>query len=117
MSDLVGNPEDRFSHNEAHIVCNISCPKQSRSFDVIVLLWSFCLPNLHFINLYCHIETTDYITLSKSITSYDNCIFQKSNLAISCLLKQLLQRCYITAHITNVSMGRKFDLGPLQSFM
>ena len=21
MSDLVGNPEDRFSHNEAHIIC------------------------------------------------------------------------------------------------
>ena len=22
VSDLVGNPEDRFSHNEAHIKCN-----------------------------------------------------------------------------------------------
>ena len=117
MSDLVGNPEYRFSHNEAHIVCEISCPKQSPSSDVIVLLCSFCLQNLHFIYLYCHNETTDCITLSKSITSYDNCIFQKSNLAISCLLKLLLQRCYNTAHITNVSIGRKFDPGLLQPFM
>ena len=25
MSDLVGNPKDRFSHNEAHIVPLVSC--------------------------------------------------------------------------------------------
>ena len=24
MSDLVGNPEDRFSHNKAHLFCNVS---------------------------------------------------------------------------------------------
>ena len=28
MSDLVGNPEDRFSHNEAHIILNISVVKE-----------------------------------------------------------------------------------------
>ena len=26
MSDLVGNPEDRFSHNEAHIVMSLISP-------------------------------------------------------------------------------------------
>ena len=26
MSDLVGNPEDRFSHNEAHMVLAVSVP-------------------------------------------------------------------------------------------
>ena len=30
MSDLVGNPEDRFSHNEAHIV-----------FDIVFVLFMF----------------------------------------------------------------------------
>ena len=27
MSDLVGNPEDRFSHNEAHIMPSMEIPK------------------------------------------------------------------------------------------
>ena len=30
MSDLVGNPEDRFSHNEAHIILNPGVSRGSR---------------------------------------------------------------------------------------
>ena len=29
MSDLVGNPEDRFSHNEAQIIPQTSCQRHS----------------------------------------------------------------------------------------
>ena len=32
MSDLVGNPEDRFSHNEAHVI-----------FDGFVMQSQYCL--------------------------------------------------------------------------
>ena len=32
MSDLVGNPEDRFSHNEAHISCNVVKILEKNSF-------------------------------------------------------------------------------------
>ena len=31
MSDLVGNPEDRFSHNEAHIISILKIVNESRN--------------------------------------------------------------------------------------
>ena len=33
MSDLVGNPEDRFSHNEAHILCIFQTASISEGFS------------------------------------------------------------------------------------
>ena len=34
MSDLVGNPEDRFSHNEAHIILNKTLLQGYRDFEM-----------------------------------------------------------------------------------
>ena len=34
MSDLVGNPKDRFSHNEAHTTLRIDCLVESRNYSV-----------------------------------------------------------------------------------
>ena len=39
MSDLVGNPEDRFSHNEAHLLLQ---GVQGRIVLVVILFQFFC---------------------------------------------------------------------------
>ena len=42
MSDLVGNPEDRFSQNEAHLVSNLdrALNRNHRQTDVIIMDFS-----------------------------------------------------------------------------
>ena len=49
MSDLVGNPEDRFSHNEAHIKVGCEGVTFTQVFyhDVKRLHENTCLPGLH----------------------------------------------------------------------
>ena len=39
MSDLVGNPEDRFSHNEARIISPISISELSKFYLVTEAAW------------------------------------------------------------------------------
>ena len=40
MSDLVGNPEDRFSHNEVHIFLSPCSITPTYTFDIVLLLHS-----------------------------------------------------------------------------
>ena len=40
MSDLVGNPEDRFSHNEAHLFIMQSCNIKEMSIVQLKLIMS-----------------------------------------------------------------------------
>ena len=47
MSDLVGNPEDRFSHDEAHLV-SVSL---TGLCSILHFLWLLKLPNLHYDNM------------------------------------------------------------------
>ena len=48
MSDLVGNPEDRFSHNEAHMYMHVTQGVQHRMVLVVI----FCIFN---IKLFCFV--------------------------------------------------------------
>ena len=58
MSDLVGNPEDRFSHVTAHIYFQGLCVKQStdmvqRLFDIIEKLTPSTFGKCHSVIVYC----------------------------------------------------------------
>ena len=49
MSDLVGNPEDRFSHNEAHIITNVSKSEvSSLLLSSVAVQPGSCLPEDRF---------------------------------------------------------------------
>ena len=49
MSDLVGNPEDRFSHNEAHIITLSPSTRQQSDITRFYTVWKH-LPTLNTLN-------------------------------------------------------------------
>ena len=79
MSDLVGNPEDRFSHDEAHIkICAKGADRMENSVDpdmgLHCLLTPICPKTLgHYVTLLIH--TLIYISFKLSFQNNLNCQF------------------------------------------
>ena len=60
MSDLVGNPEDRFSHNEAQIICCGYLVELRCQGDFVFNAILIDTHNIHFIDKFWEISSKIY---------------------------------------------------------
>ena len=111
MSDLVGNPEDRFSHNEVHIIFYIhSCFDLDLKKSRITLI-RLCDFNGIWLNILTLISTNEYarsnffiekfmtfraraITINRlcNMHRYSKTVIRKNNMIFSILLLKTLRR-------------------------
>ena len=75
MSDLVGNPKDQFSHNEAHLY-----HKSFPTTCTLIQVWKLPLSNVHYVMDNCSGGLTrnsvDRLTTLKSLKALKQQIYQ-----------------------------------------
>ena len=67
MSELVGNPEDRFSHNEAHILCEFLPGMNSPRFLPISISKHTHIAGVQYTTLFLEVEVDGVLKVEQEL--------------------------------------------------